>query len=123
MARIDGPEIIGIEPIGSDVLLFTIRYIAAFDFAEQGSDFDDAVKLWEDDPVDDDEIMPYPFPSRFNASGPTVLRIHKVTATRSMLNTELGNEEIKAQVWLRKVGQGPASAETFTIPPHKTVDA
>jgi hypothetical protein len=97
---------------------FKVSYTVLFDAAEVGREFDDAAKLWEDDDgfisSDDDPITAYPSPDRFTASERVIDREKVILVPRGTLDTEVGDEEIKAQIWLRKVGSGPATAEVYT---------
>jgi hypothetical protein len=113
MARIRDQFIKEVDQSG-DTYIFTVTYTATFAQSEIGQMFEDAVRLFEDDPSDDDVITAYPVPEAFLAQGASVSRRHQVTATTDMVNTELGNEEIKARVWLRQVGMAPAADEQYT---------
>lgn len=129
MASIRNASIFEVQQIGSDILLFKVKYNVRFSKNEIGLFFDDAVKLWEADVGDGDpfsggnnELMPYPFPQTFKAEGKEVPRVSQLTCYRNTANTESGDEEIKAQIWLRRSGStGAANSEVFT--PWTTVAA
>ncbi|MEU8438679.1 hypothetical protein AB0F18_38525 [Streptomyces sp. NPDC029216] len=96
--------------------LFTIEYTAHFDPADRGAFFDDSVKIWEHDAGDDDQITAYAPTERFPApvDGRPAHRVKLFTATASQLNTEAGDEQTYAWIWLRRAGGGPADDEQKT---------
>ncbi|KIF03374.1 hypothetical protein PL81_24530 [Streptomyces sp. RSD-27] len=122
MASITQPRITAAGPLphDSNVWEVTIEFDVAFRENELGLEFNDAVKLWEDDHGNifgggDDEIMPYPIPDTFTADDFIVSRQWNLTAFRDQLDTESGDEELKAQIWLRRADMGgPADDERFT---------
>jgi hypothetical protein len=103
---------------------FEISYKAYFAPDEKNQNFNDSVKLWEQDDEnpnpfggDDDEITAYlpveTFPSGLDTA---VERKRRITALADQLDTdEFGNEYIYGQIWLRKqASNGPADAEVHT---------
>ncbi|MFI7399242.1 hypothetical protein ACIBW9_01895 [Streptomyces sp. NPDC049541] len=122
MANIINQGISDYGPLPNDdnIWAITVSYDIRFRDDEVSLDFDDAVKLWEDDRGEpfgggDDQITPYPIPSRFRASSPLVSREKTITVFRDQLDTEIGNEEVKAQIWLRRADSGgPADDEVYT---------
>lgn len=101
-------------------LRFRVTYTVLFGPDELNQNFDDAAKIWEDDSGNvfgggDDQITAYPIPDTFLASDRVVDREKIIFTTRDAADTELGDEEFKAQIWLRRTGSdGPADAEVFT---------
>jgi hypothetical protein len=94
---------------------FIISYTVHFDPFEVGHAFDDAAKVWEHDPSDDDRITAYPVPDTFVATDPSVFRKKQMTVPAGVLNTEIGKEEIYAWIWLRSHDStGPAADEKKT---------
>jgi hypothetical protein len=86
-----------------------------FDPFEIGKAFNDAVKIWEHDPSDDDRVTSYPLPDTFVATGPSVFRKKQFTAAGDVLDTESGREEVYAWIWLRsRDSTGPAADEQKT---------
>ncbi|GHD98249.1 hypothetical protein [Streptomyces alanosinicus] len=122
MAQISNQNITGFGPLPADQSIWeiTVSYDVNFRDDEVGGDFDDAVKLWEDDrgaPFGggDDQITPYPIPDRFTAFSSVVSRQKSITVFRDQLDTEIGDEEVKAQIWLRRADSGgPADDEVYT---------
>jgi hypothetical protein len=95
-----------------------VTYTAVFTDNDLGHDFEDAAKLWEDDSgflgSDDDPITSYPNPSSFSATSHKVDRIIEIILPSEQVSTEIGNEEIKAQIWLRRIGDRAAADEQYT---------
>jgi hypothetical protein len=118
MATILNPTLHFPQDIGGGTLSFKVTYTVLFQTDEVHLEFDDATKLWEDDSgflgSDDDPLTAYPNPDRFTAVERVVDREHIIFVPRTTANTEIGGEEFKAQIWLRRVGAGPATAEVYT---------
>jgi hypothetical protein len=116
MARIGNDRVVERgerRPDGS--WMFTISYTLHFDPFEIGKAFQDAVKIWEHDPSDDDRITVYGVPETFVATGPSVFRKKRFTASADALDTEIGREEVCAWIWLRgRDSTGPAADEQKT---------
>ncbi|UUU37462.1 hypothetical protein [Streptomyces sp. NBC_00162] len=100
---------------------FLITYTVNFDAFEIGRFFHDSVKVWEEDSSDDDQVTAYAPVETFSASGPSVFRRKQFTAQGDALNTELGDEEIYAWIWIRDSNStGPAADEQRT--PIKSIN-
>ena len=95
--------------------IFTISYTVHFGPFELGKAFNDAVKIWEHDPSDDDRISAYPVPDRFVATASSVFRKKQLTLPAHVVDTEVGREEVYAWIWLRNAdSSGPADDEQRT---------
>ncbi|GGS26921.1 hypothetical protein GCM10010269_76980 [Streptomyces humidus] len=123
MANIINQEISEFGPLPNDrsIWSITVSYDIRFRDDEVSVDFDDAVKLWEDDRGEpfgggDDQITPYPLPSRFRASSSLVSREKTIMVFRDQLDTEAGGEEVKAQIWLRRADSGGAADDEVYTP-------
>ena len=101
-------------------LSFRVTYTVLFTAEELNQKWDDAAKIWEDDSGavfggGDDQVTAYPIPETFIASDRVMDRVKTIYTTRDAADTESGDEEFKAQIWLRRTGSdGPADAEVFT---------
>jgi hypothetical protein len=94
---------------------FTIRYTAFFTPDDLKFEFDESAKLYEESDGDMQEIMPYLPTVRFKPTAGAMERSFVINANEPMLDTELGHEEIKGRVWLRRAGsEGAADDERFT---------
>jgi hypothetical protein len=113
MAAIQNPRIRIDDSDGND-LVFTCSYEAIFPQHEVGREFEEAARLWENDGGSDERVTSYDPPRRFTATAGVMTRDIPVTALRSDLSTEPFNEEIYGQIWLRRVGAGPADDERTT---------
>jgi hypothetical protein len=130
MARIGSRKIVNIDgPRGDGSFLFIIEYDAIFDPPEIGQEFNDAVRIWESDgnnptatdPDGDDTISTYTFPERFRADNAILRRTKFITLTGDQVSTEIGDEEVYAWIWLKRVGTGgPPDDEQRTE--TKTID-
>lgn len=122
MAAIQNPRISGGRGSAND-LLFTCSYEAIFPSHEVGLEFDEAARLWENDGGDNQRLTSYTPTRRFRATGGRMTRDIPVPALRSQLHTELGPEEIFGEIWLRRVGAGPADDERTTSSGSISIDA
>ncbi|MEV6683725.1 hypothetical protein AB0N09_43920 [Streptomyces erythrochromogenes] len=94
---------------------FLITYTVHFEASEIGRHFEDSVKIWEEDISVDDKITPYAQKELFRATDFRVFRRKSFTALRDVLDTEIGDEEVYAWIWLRRSGStGPAADEQRT---------
>jgi hypothetical protein len=99
---------------GFNTCLFRVDYTIEFRNNELGTEFDEAARIREHDPDDDELITAYPLPLRFTATQNRMNRSFKIVVIRDQLNTELGNEELQGDVWLRRVGNHLATSEVTT---------
>jgi hypothetical protein len=118
MVTIVAPTIHAPEDLGGGTLRFMVTYKLVLE-ANELLEFDHAARLWEEDGDflggDDDQITPYPFPERFRPGNQVTNQTLFILAARDAADTEVGEEEFKAQIWLRRSGsQGAADAEVFT---------
>src|SRR5262245_34889425 len=122
MARIIDPTIHTPTNIGGGTLEFKVTYTLLLEANELVA-FDHAARLWEDDSgflgSDDDQITAYPTPETIHPNSQMTTQTLFTRAARDAADTEVGNEEFKAQIWLRRTGSdGPADQEVFTnVPP------
>ncbi|MER7816642.1 hypothetical protein [Streptomyces sp. NPDC096153] len=94
---------------------FLITYTVHFEASELGRDFEDSVKIWEEDLSADDRITAYAPKELFRATGLRVFRRKRFTALGAVLDTEIGDEEVYAWIWIRRFGStGPAADERRT---------
>src|SRR5262249_19765659 len=95
------------QQLSSNKWRLTAKYTATFSQQEVNPPlnfvFRDAFQIWEDDPVDDDQITGWVAVSNFNPSGTSVARTLTHDISGDDLDTELGGEEIKVGVRLRNV--------------------
>ena len=96
------------------VMEFVINYTASFSSSELNQEFEDATRLLEKDDTDNDQITPYQKPLTFTATGPTVDREFSIIVLREWVSGELGDEEVRGQLWLRRKGDGLPTDERFT---------
>jgi hypothetical protein len=98
-----------------NTLLFRVDFTIQFRENEAQVQFEEAARLREHDPDDDDLITAYPLPHKFNAGlSRTEDRFLKIVVLRDQTNTEIGTEELQGEVWLRRVGNNLASSEVIT---------
>ena len=92
---------------------FEVDYSATFTPAEvsQRNNYADNIALFEDDDVDDDTVMPFGVMQGWNVTQPRYDWTWTIRVHQDDLDTEWGNEEIFAQLRLRK-----------TCPPPQSVD-
>ena len=114
MARITDAFLSFEKFIDGNTLLFRVTYNAEFRDDELRAEFDESARLREHDPDDDDLITAYFLPRRFTATIGNMQRILKIVVLRDQINTELGNEELQGEIWLRRVGNELATAEVIT---------
>jgi hypothetical protein len=116
MAQITNARIRG--PISQNdqhsVMEFVINYTASFSSSELNQEFEDATRLLEKDDTDNDQVTPYQKPQTFVATGSAVDREYSIIVRREWVSTELGDEEVRGQVWLRRKGDGLPTDERFT---------
>jgi hypothetical protein len=116
MAQITNATIRG--PISQNdqhsVMEFVVNYTASFSSSELNQEFEDAIRLLEKDDTDNDLITPYQKPLTFKATGAAVDREYSIIVRREWVSTELGDEEVRGQVWLRRKGDGLPTDERFT---------
>jgi hypothetical protein len=102
-----GPISLSAQQLSSNKWRLTAKYTATFSPQEVSPplnfDFRDAFQIWEDDPVNDDQITGWVAVSNFNPSSTSVARTLMHDITGDDLDTELGGEEIKVRVRLRNV--------------------
>lgn len=123
MAAIGNPAITGnAMPHDSSVWSFTVTYTAHFTDNELNAEFDDAARLWENDGGNNERRTEYTPTTRFKATSRSIDRQIPITVGTGQLSTEIGDEEIFGQIWLRRVGQAAASDERFTSNGSVTVD-
>ncbi|MGJ7921991.1 hypothetical protein [Neobacillus sp. LXY-4] len=79
---------------------FTINYTARFAPHEIGVRFQDAVRIWEWDTSDHEALTPYKDHQNFTPRRSSVRRTKTIVVDSGTLDTELGAEEIRAQIWL-----------------------
>jgi hypothetical protein len=95
------------EQLSSNKWRLTVRYIAVFDPVEVNPPlnftFRDGFQIWEDDPVNDDQLTGYVALSNFNPAGTVVQRVLSHDISGDTLDTEIGGEEIKVKLRLRNV--------------------
>lgn len=102
--------------VGGDqnTLRFRVDYTIQFRQEELQIEFEEAVRLREHDPSEDDLITAYPLPRRFIAGSERENHDFRIVVLRDQLNTELGSEELQGEVWLRRVGNNLAASEVIT---------
>ncbi|MFN3980002.1 MAG: hypothetical protein ACK4SA_06430 [Caldilinea sp.] len=102
-----GPISLSAQQLSSNKWRLTVKYTATFSPQEVNPPlnftFRDAFQIWEDDPVNDDQITGYVAVSTFNPSSTSVARTLTHEISGDALDTELGGEEIKVRVRLRNV--------------------
>jgi hypothetical protein len=117
MARIIDPAVVHVDFVQPSTHIFEVSYTLLFDADEIGLKFDEDAKLWEDDSNapfggGDDAVTAYQQPPRrFTATDRVMDRTFRVDASDDQVDTESGNEEIYAQIWLRRVGHSAADSE------------
>jgi len=105
-----GPLSLSAQQLSSNKWRLTVRYTATFSPQEVNPPptglnftFRDSFQIWEDDPVNDDQITGWVGVSSFNPSSTSVTRTLSHDISGDDLDTELGGEEIKVKVRLRNV--------------------
>ena len=102
-----GPISLSAQQLSASKWRLTAKYTATFSAQEVSPPlnfvFRDAFQIWEDDPVNDDQITGWVAVSNFNQSSTSVARILTHVISGDDLDTELGGEEIKVRVRLRNV--------------------
>jgi hypothetical protein len=94
---------------------FTVNYTANFLPHEVGVRFLDAIKIWEWDDSDHDELTAYGNHEEFNPPTNSIQRQKRILVNSGTLDTELGGEEIRAQIWLGAIPVPPGNrVEEFT---------
>ena len=93
---------------------FIVNYTASFSPSELNLEFEDATRLLEKDQGSNDPITPYQKPQTFVAGNSSVEREFSITVFRIWVSGELGDEEVRAQLWLRKKGDGLPTDERLT---------
>jgi hypothetical protein len=88
--------------------------MASFSSNELNQEFEDATRLLEKDDTDNGLITPYQKPQTFLATGSAVDREYSIIVRREWVSSELGDEEVRGQVWLRRKGDGLPTDERFT---------
>jgi hypothetical protein len=116
MAQITNAKIRGPSSVDGNegIWEFIINYTASFSSNELNQEFEDAARIWEKDDTDNDRITPYQRPQLFIANGSAVDRELSIIVFREWVSSELGNEEVIGQIWLRRKGDGLATDERFT---------
>lgn len=107
-------NITNIQPISvsqsGNTWTLRVRYTATFTNQEKNPPlnyvFRDSIQIWEDDPVDDDQITGWVSASNFNPSENSVVRNLTAVVNGDDLDTELGGEEIYARIRLRNFTTG-----------------
>lgn len=116
MAQITNATIQG--PISQNdqnsVFEFVINYTATFSPNELNQEFEDATRLMEKDDTKNDPITPYQKPQTFVANSPGIDRQFSIIVFREWISGELGDEEVRAQIWLRRKGDGLPTDERFS---------
>jgi hypothetical protein len=107
-------ELVGAVGGDQNVLQWRVTYTVDFRDEELRIEWEDATRLREHDPGDDDLITAYPIPTKFTPTLSRIERSHNIVVFRDQLNTELGTEEIQGEVWLRRVGNQLANQEVIT---------
>lgn len=99
--------------VEGDWWIFNVDYSAVFTQAEvsQQNNYADNIALMEDDDVDDDTVVPYGVVQGWKATEPRYDWTWTIRVHQDDLNTELGDEEIYAQLKLRKTFPPPASVD------------
>lgn len=110
-ARIQGPIS---QNDQNSVFEFVINYTASFSPTELNQDFEDATRLMEKDDTKNDPITPYQKPHTFVAASAGIDRQFSIIVFREWISGELGDEEVRAQIWLRRKGDGLPTDERFT---------
>lgn len=101
---------------------FEAQYTILFRGDELQKQFDEDAKLWESDSGaifggGDDQVTAYQQPPmRFTATDSVMERSFPIDAPNDVVDTEPGNEEIYAQIWLRQVGHEAADSEATSGP-------
>ena len=91
---------------------WTLRVTYTATFSNQEKDpplnyvFRDSIRIREDDPFSDDTITGWVAASNFNPSTNSVVRTLTTVVNGDDLDTELGGEEIYAQIQLRNFTSG-----------------
>lgn len=96
----------------------TVRYDCTFTSQEVNPPFDfrflDAVRIWEWDTSDHDVVTGWVRVEEFNPGATTINRTKVVRVSDDALDTELGGEEIRAQIHLRNTTISGIPVERFT---------
>jgi hypothetical protein len=103
---------------GSSLWTVTVKYNANFTNFEKtsGMQFKDRVRLWEDDPFDDD-LLKTVWGGLFDPATNTVARTISFTIGEGKLDTEWGEEElfVKVNIWNASLGLWSGSGSSGTL--------
>ena len=100
MVDIFNAEIAGGGPAGQRDFRIDVTYRAVFDPAERNLEFSEFVRLRESDEVGVDDDLTPANPVSFVPGTETVGRRISINVPREVLDTEFGEEEVYAEVWL-----------------------
>ena len=90
---------------------FTVEYTAEFAQHEINTPFKDAIKIWEWE-SDPEALTAYESTLEFFTPTTTsVTRVKTILVDSGTLDTELGSEEIRAQIWLGNQDVPPGSRD------------
>lgn len=103
---------------GSSLWTVTVKYNANFTNFEKtsGMQFKERVRLWEDDPFDND-LLKTVWGGLFDPSTNTVPRTITFTIGEGKLDTEWGEEElfVKVNIWNASLGLWTGSGQSGTL--------
>ncbi|MBZ4322418.1 hypothetical protein [Streptomyces huiliensis] len=107
MCVVANPKITG-GPVGGDNYRFDVTYTAKFDPAEINGTFTEFIRLRESDSGapfgGGDDNLTAPNPVTFVATASTVGRHFGIILPTDVADTEIGHEEVYAEIWLRSSG-------------------
>ncbi|MGW6978135.1 hypothetical protein ACWGE1_01605 [Streptomyces sp. NPDC054932] len=88
-------------PVSASEFEFTITYTARFDPGELGTQFHEFIKVRESDPIDADDDLTSTQEETFTATSRVMQRRRTVRVRKDVADTEIGTEEIYADIALR----------------------
>ncbi|MFF6949319.1 hypothetical protein ACFZAD_11740 [Streptomyces iakyrus] len=89
------------SPAGASDYRFTITYTARFDPEELGTEFHEFMKVRESDVVGSDDDITSMLEDVFTATNRIMQRRQDVIVQRDVADTEIGQEEVYAEISLR----------------------
>ena len=118
MASVSNVNFSVTKQTGSSLWKVTVKYNANFTNFEKtsGMQFKERVRLWEDDPFDDD-LLKTVWGGLFDPATNTVARTITFTIGEGKLDTEWGEEELYARVniWNSSLGIWSGSGKSGTL--------
>ncbi|MEZ4564240.1 MAG: hypothetical protein R2853_16040 [Thermomicrobiales bacterium] len=109
---------LSVQRLPGDLWELTVRYTITFSPQELNPPFDfaflDAVRIWEWDSHDHDTLTGWLRIENFCPTTTSINRTKIVRVTDDLLDTELGGEEVRAQIHLRNTTISGLPVERFT---------